>query len=210
MLKSSYGTTLLKAAADFELVRRKLVQKPRTWLVTGCAGFIGSHILECLLLLKQRVVGLDNFSTGSRQNLILVRRSVGPKAWKRFQMIRGDVTRVRDCYKALNEGTNWPEHRKKGNRKSTLSFTKPDWVACPDRWGILYLLMPPMRLECSTFFVLPRILGCAVLSMQPQVRPMAIVRFCLKKKRLSASFCHRMRYLNMLLNYTPRFSEYIL
>ena len=79
MLKSSYGTTLLKAAADFELVRRKLVQKPRTWLVTGCAGFIGSHILECLLLLKQRVVGLDNFSTGSRQNLILVRRSVGPK-----------------------------------------------------------------------------------------------------------------------------------
>ena len=122
MLKSSYGTTLLKAAADFELVRRKLVQKPRTWLVTGCAGFIGSHILECLLLLKQRVVGLDNFSTGSRQNLILVRRSVGPKAWKRFQMIRGDVTRVRDCYKALNEGTNWPEHRKKGNRKSKINI----------------------------------------------------------------------------------------
>ena len=85
----------------YETVKKNLNRQPKTWLVTGCAGFIGSHLVEHLLLLGQKVVGLDNFSTGSQKNLNLVRRAVGEKAWKRFHFIRGDITRLNDCYKAF-------------------------------------------------------------------------------------------------------------
>jgi len=69
--------------------------------VTGCAGFIGSHLIETLLKLNQKVVGLDNFATGHRKNLNLVRKAVGEKAWKRFHFIRGDIRKLKDCYKAF-------------------------------------------------------------------------------------------------------------
>ena len=76
-------------------------RQPKTWLVTGCAGFIGSHLIEALLKLNQKVVGLDNFATGYRKNLNLVRKSVGEKAWRRFYLIRGDIRKLKDCYKAF-------------------------------------------------------------------------------------------------------------
>ena len=76
-------------------------RQQRTWLVTGCAGFIGSHLIETLLKLNQKVVGLDNFATGHRKNLNLVRKAVGEKSWKRFHFIRGDIRKLKDCYKAF-------------------------------------------------------------------------------------------------------------
>jgi UDP-N-acetylglucosamine 4-epimerase len=85
----------------YEAVKRALKKKPKTWLVTGCAGFIGSHLIEALLKLNQNVVGLDNFATSYRRNLALVRKSVGGKVWKRFRFIRGDIRRLADCYKAF-------------------------------------------------------------------------------------------------------------
>jgi len=85
----------------YEAVKRRLKKKPKTWLVTGCAGFIGSHLIETLLKLNQNVVGLDNLATGHRRNLALVRKSVGEKAWQRFHFIRGDIRRQADCYKAF-------------------------------------------------------------------------------------------------------------
>jgi UDP-N-acetylglucosamine 4-epimerase len=85
----------------YESVKRKLKLHPKTWLVTGCAGFIGSHLIEQLLKLNQKVVGLDNFATGHRRNLKLVRQAVGAKAWKRFHFIQGDIRKLKDCYKAL-------------------------------------------------------------------------------------------------------------
>jgi len=78
-----------------------MLRQQRTWLVTGCAGFIGSHLIETLLKLNQRVVGLDNFATGHRKNLNLVRKAVGKKAWKQFHFIRGDIRKLKDCYKAF-------------------------------------------------------------------------------------------------------------
>ena len=78
-----------------------MLRQQRTWLVTGCAGFIGSHLIETLLKLNQRVVGLDNFATGHRKNLNLVRKAVGEKAWKRFHFVRGDIRKLKDCYKAF-------------------------------------------------------------------------------------------------------------
>ena len=56
-----------------------MLRQQRTWLVTGCAGFIGSHLIETLLKLNQKVIGLDNFATGRRKNLNLVRKSVGER-----------------------------------------------------------------------------------------------------------------------------------
>jgi UDP-N-acetylglucosamine 4-epimerase len=69
----------------------------RTWLVTGVAGFIGSHLAEKLLELDQAVVGLDNFSTGKRENLDLVRRAVGGARWQNFRFIEGDIRSPETC-----------------------------------------------------------------------------------------------------------------
>ena len=69
----------------------------RTWLVTGVAGFIGSNLLEALLKLGQRVVGLDNFATGFQHNLDQVRDAVGAEAWARFKFIEGDIRSLETC-----------------------------------------------------------------------------------------------------------------
>ncbi|MDK7178527.1 GDP-mannose 4,6-dehydratase, partial [Micrococcus luteus] len=60
-------------STKFEAVKQQLLAQPKTWLVTGCAGFIGSNLLEFLLKHQQKVVGLDNFSTGFQHNLDEVR-----------------------------------------------------------------------------------------------------------------------------------------
>ena len=73
---------------------------PRTWLITGVAGFIGSTLLEHLLKLGQNVVGLDNFSTGYRHNLDQVKAAVGAGAWARFTFIEGDIRSLSTCHKA--------------------------------------------------------------------------------------------------------------
>ncbi len=72
----------------------------RTWLVTGAAGFIGSNLLEALLSLGQRVVGLDNFATGFQHNLDQVEEAVGPEAWARFRFIEGDIRSLDTCREA--------------------------------------------------------------------------------------------------------------
>ena len=73
----------------------------RRWLVTGAAGFIGSNLVESLLLLGQEVVGLDNFATGHRHNLDHVRASVGD-AWSHFRLVEGDIRAAQTCAEALD------------------------------------------------------------------------------------------------------------
>src|SRR5258708_22345141 len=72
----------------------------RTWLVTGAAGFIGSNLLEALLVLGQRVVGLDNFATRFQHNLDQVEEAVGPEAWSRFRFIERDIRSLDTCRQA--------------------------------------------------------------------------------------------------------------
>src|SRR6185437_9111123 len=74
--------------------------QPLRWLVTGSAGFIGSHLTEALLNLGQRVIGLDNFATGFRRNLEEVRESVGDLAWRRHTFIEGDIADPDACRRA--------------------------------------------------------------------------------------------------------------
>jgi UDP-N-acetylglucosamine 4-epimerase len=82
---------------DYAELQDRLRSEPRTWLVTGVAGFIGSNLLEALLKLDQRVVGLDNFATGHRHNLDQVRALVTPAQWQRFRFIEGDIRQLDDC-----------------------------------------------------------------------------------------------------------------
>ncbi len=88
----------------------QLPNQPKTWLITGVAGFIGSNLLEHLLKLNQRVVGLDNFATGYQRNLDEVRSLVSAEQWARFQFIEGDIRNPEDCARAC-EGVGYVLHQ---------------------------------------------------------------------------------------------------
>lgn len=90
----------MSARTRYELTQEQLQVHPRRWLVTGVAGFIGSHLLQKLLELGQEVVGLDNFATGHQHNLDDVSRVVGCEAWDRFAFIEGDITDLETCHRA--------------------------------------------------------------------------------------------------------------
>jgi UDP-N-acetylglucosamine 4-epimerase len=81
----------------YQSLQTELRASPRQWLVTGAAGFIGSNLVEALLRLDQRVVGLDNFATGHRHNLEQVRSLVTPAQWANFRFIEGDIRDVEAC-----------------------------------------------------------------------------------------------------------------
>ncbi|MEZ8694948.1 NAD-dependent epimerase/dehydratase family protein [Vibrio splendidus] len=85
----------------FEQIKSELVAAPKTWLVTGVAGFIGSNLLETLLKLNQKVVGLDNFATGHQYNLDEVKGLVSDEQWQQFSFIKGDIREYKDCEKAV-------------------------------------------------------------------------------------------------------------
>ncbi len=85
----------------FDEIKKQLQVSPKIWVVTGVAGFIGSNLLETLLLLKQKVVGLDNFATGHKHNLDEVQSLVSKDQWSNFRFIEGDIRNYADCEKAL-------------------------------------------------------------------------------------------------------------
>ena len=82
---------------EFARVKETLRRDSRTWLITGCAGFIGSNLLETLLKLGQTVKGLDNFSTGSQANLDEVKSVVGSELWQNFTLLTGDIRDPEVC-----------------------------------------------------------------------------------------------------------------
>lgn len=82
-------------------ITKKLTTSPKKWLITGVAGFIGSNLLETLLLLDQTVVGLDNFATGHQHNLDAVKNIVTEEQWARFKFIEGDICDYKTCEEAI-------------------------------------------------------------------------------------------------------------
>jgi UDP-N-acetylglucosamine 4-epimerase len=85
----------------YERTKTELVARPKRWLVTGAAGFIGSNLVEELLRLDQTVIGLDNFATGHRHNLADVLDSVGPERRPRFELIEADIRDAAICRRAV-------------------------------------------------------------------------------------------------------------
>ncbi|EIZ0309210.1 NAD-dependent epimerase/dehydratase family protein [Vibrio parahaemolyticus] len=94
----------------YEQIQQELVESPKTWLVTGVAGFIGSNLLEKLLKLDQTVVGLDNFATGHQHNLDEVKGLVSEAQWDRFTFIEGDIREPQACQQAV-KGVDYVLHQ---------------------------------------------------------------------------------------------------
>lgn len=86
----------------YEKQQALLPTASKTWLITGVAGFIGSNLLEKMLKLNQRVIGLDNFVTGNMRNLEEVQTLVSTAQWANFNFIKGDIQNLADCQEACS------------------------------------------------------------------------------------------------------------
>lgn len=95
---------------SFEQKKQLLLEHSATWLITGCAGFIGSNLLEQLLKLGQKVIGLDNFATGHRRNLAEVQRLVSVQQWQNFRFIEADIRDYASCEQAV-QGVDYVLHQ---------------------------------------------------------------------------------------------------
>ncbi len=91
-------------------LKEKLEDKQYKWVVTGCAGFIGSNLVETLLKFGQKVIGLDNLSTGFQHNLDQVKDIVGDRSWANFKFIKGDIRDLDTC-KEVVEGSDFVLHQ---------------------------------------------------------------------------------------------------
>jgi UDP-N-acetylglucosamine/UDP-N-acetyl-alpha-D-glucosaminouronate 4-epimerase len=91
-------------------IKQSLLSQQSSWCITGVAGFIGSNILETLLKLNQKVIGLDNFATGYKKNLEEVRSLVSEAQWKNFMFIEGDIRNLKDCKQAV-DGVQYVLHQ---------------------------------------------------------------------------------------------------
>jgi len=96
--------------STYENVKGELQSSPKTWLVTGVAGFIGSNLLETLLKLGQRVVGLDDFSTGTKKNLDQVKALVSARQWNAFRFVEADICDLAACQSACR-GVDYVLHQ---------------------------------------------------------------------------------------------------
>ena len=82
---------------QYNHIKEHLLNNQKTWLITGVAGFIGSNLAEALLKLNQKVIGLDNFSTGHHYNLEQLKASVTEEQWRNFNFQEGDITNFETC-----------------------------------------------------------------------------------------------------------------
>lgn len=94
----------------YQALKQELLLTPKIWLITGVAGFIGSNLLETLLQLDQKVIGLDNFSTGYQHNLDEVQSLVTKDQWQRFTFTKGDICDLQSCVHAC-KGVDYVLHQ---------------------------------------------------------------------------------------------------
>lgn len=133
----------------FEMYRNQLIERPATWLISGVAGFVGSHLLEWLLDNGQTVLGVDNFATGSRQNLERVRECIDPRAWNRFTFIDGDVRDLATCRDVVVEADHVLHQAALG--PASLSVDNPLGVHDVNTTGFLNMLVAAREANVSSF-----------------------------------------------------------
>ncbi|NRA73967.1 MAG: SDR family oxidoreductase [Rickettsiales bacterium] len=95
---------------DYKELKNRLKANQFTWLITGVAGFIGSHLMEALLKLNQKVIGVDNFSTGYRHNIDDVLESISDQYKNNFTFYEGDICSLEDCLKVI-QGVDYVLHQ---------------------------------------------------------------------------------------------------
>jgi len=89
---------------NYKDIEKHLSENQYTWLITGVAGFIGSNLLERLLRLNQKVVGLDDFSTGHQKNIDTAIKDASNfsnfEVKKNFKFVEGDISNINHCLNA--------------------------------------------------------------------------------------------------------------
>ncbi len=133
----------------YQSVCEQLKQSPKTWLVTGVAGFIGSNLLETLLKLDQSVVGLDNFATGHQYNLDAVQQAVTVEQWAKFTFYEGDIRKLEDCQKAC-AGVDYVLHEA-ALGSVPRSIADPILTNSANITGFLNMLVAARDAEVSSF-----------------------------------------------------------
>ena len=127
----------------YEKLQQELRRSPRKWLVTGAAGFIGSHLVETLLQLNQKAVGLDNFSTGTPENLEDLQSSLSIKQRRQFRFIEGDITSETDCKRACR-GVDYVLHQA-ALGSVPRSFADPLSTHLANTTGFLQILLAAQK-----------------------------------------------------------------
>jgi len=98
----------------YKELQEYLKNNQNIWLITGAAGFIGSNLLETLLILNQKVVGLDNFDTGHQHNIDQAledaQQATGKDLSNNFKFIDGDIRELKDCEQAC-DGVDYVLHQ---------------------------------------------------------------------------------------------------
>ncbi len=133
----------------YKEIIKKLEKSPKTWLITGCAGFIGSNLLETLLLLNQKITGLDNFSTGHQRNLDEVKEQVSSEQWKNFKFIEGDIRSLTDCQQAVS-GVDYVLHQA-ALGSVPRSIEDPILTNSANITGFLNMLVAAKEAKVNTF-----------------------------------------------------------
>lgn len=123
----------------YERTRSALKTSPRRWVVTGVAGFIGSNLLQSLLDLDQTVLGVDNFSTGSKRNLEQVRSAVALEQWQRFRLVEGNICDLAACHTAC-QGADIVLHQA-GINSAPRSLDDPVGCHASNVTGFLNMLL---------------------------------------------------------------------
>ena len=103
---------------NYDDMQERIRCRSRTWVITGAAGFIGSHLVETLLILGQTVIGIDNFLAGSRANLAQVYKTIGEPLWKNFRFIQGDIRSINQCRQICRSASIVLHHAAVGGRYS--------------------------------------------------------------------------------------------
>jgi len=129
-------------------LQNELRDKQATWLVTGAAGFIGSHLVENLLLLNQKVIGIDNFSTGSKTNIEQVLIICKNQA-ANFTFQQMDIQQAADCRKVMF-GVDFVLHHA-AMISVPESIERPDFTNAVNITGFLNILCAAREAKVKRF-----------------------------------------------------------